>query len=349
MSGGAAVGPEIIGIFARFFDGTPVKADVIDTGTGEGDFRNTVLVTTAQGGRFVLKLAANDFTFPERIRVWQRTAAEYRALGYYCPRIFADKRGDFPTVAYRGHSCVVHGEEFSRYRPLEDRMAQGQGRSADGRSYAEDIWRMTAQVAARRLGYTDYPSAYCLFETFCPSDAMDEVLENALEWKRYAATLPEEFSAQVRRIWDLWNKNREELRLLYAQLPTSVFQADLNPTNLLVDEAGHFRGVYDFNLCGRDVFLNYLMRENLGDFETEIDRIRRALRIAGAYYPFSPAEKAAALPLYRCLKPLWYTRVEDLKAAGEDRERIGRRLDESERCLTEDIDFIDWMEPHPRP
>jgi len=31
------------------------------------------------------------------------------------------------------------------------------------------------------------------------------------------------------------------------RLPTSVFQADLNPTNLLVDDKGAFAGVFDFN------------------------------------------------------------------------------------------------------
>ena len=343
MNEHTAVEPAIGEIFARFFDGTPVRADVIDTGTGEGDFRNTVLLTTAEGERFVLKLAVNDFTFSEKIRMWQRTVEEYRALGYYCPRIFSDKGGDFPTVAYHGHDCVVHGEEFSRFRPLEDRAAAEQTESVDRRRYMEDIWSMTAKIAAKKLSYTDYPSAYCLFETFCPSDERDEVLENALEWKCYADALPAEFSAQVRRIWGLWTENRESLRPLYGQLPTSVFQADLNPTNLLIDEVGHFRGIYDFNLCGRDVFLNYVMRENLGDFEPEIDRIRQALRIASQHYTFSEAEKAAALPLYRCLKPLWYTRISDLQEAGEDRARIQLCLDQVEHYLTADIDFTSWM------
>ena len=120
-----------------------------------------------------------------------------------------------------------------------------------------------AKIAGKYLDYGKYPSGYCLFDTFCPSDEVDEVLENALSWKEYAETLPEEFTEQVQQIWQLWMKNRRELEQIYHTLPTSVFQADLNPTNLLIDENGKFVGVYDFNLCGKDVFLNYLFRRNL--------------------------------------------------------------------------------------
>jgi hypothetical protein len=330
---------QLQGLYARFFDGTPISAEVVDTSRGEADFRNAFLITAAAGEKTVLKLASNDFTFPEKVRMWQRTVEEYRGLGYYCPRIYADKTGAFPVIEYQGRPCVAWGEEFSRYRSLQDRAgSDGKGPLADSSPYLRDVWTMTARIAAKKLDYTEYPSAYCLFETFCPSDQTDEVLENALQWKKLAEALPEGFSGQVQRIWRLWSDNREALRPLYAQLPTSVLQADLNSTNLLIDEDGVFRGVYDFNLCGREVFLNYLMREN------EPETIPEALRVARAHYAFSEEEKAAALPLFRCLKPLWYTSVYELKQAGDDPEKIGRCLDRAERELTEDYDFRADME-----
>ena len=333
------IDPEIAGLYARFFDGIPVSAERVDTSRGEADIRNTFLITADTGEKYVLKLASNDFTFPEKIRVWQRTVEEYRGLGYYCPRIYADRDGAFPEIDREGRLCVAWGEEFSKYKPFDDRTASDEdGPLADSRPYLRDVWTMTAKIAAKKLDYTDYPSGYCLFETFCPSDETDEVLDNALEWKRRAATLPERFSAQVKRIWKLWTDNREALKPLYARLPRSVFQADLNSTNLLIDEEGAFRGVYDFNLCGRDVFLNYLMREN--DTET----IPEALRIAREVYDFSEEEKAAALPLFRCLKPLWYSRVYDLEQAGDDPEKIRQCLDRAERDLTEDRDLRSEME-----
>lgn len=330
---------EIREAFAMFFDGAPVSAETIDTSIGDDDFRNTVIVTTAEGEKHVLKFSANDFTFPEKIRVWQRTVEEYRDLGYYCPRILCDKNGGFPSFGFRGHPCFVHAEEFYKYRPLEDRAA-GEGEIADEEydKYRRDIWSMTARIAAKKLDYTDYPSAYCLFETFCPSDKTDEVLDNALGWKKLADALPKVFSEQAERIWRLWTANREELSELYKKLPTSVFQADLNSSNLLIDDDGRFMGVYDFNLCGREVFLNYLMREN------NSESIPDALRISREFYSFSEEEKAAALPLFRCLKPLWWTAVGDLEKAGTDEEAIKACLARAERLLTEDFDFRSCME-----
>ena len=330
---------EIGDIFSLFFDDTPVAARRIDTSRGDADFRATFIVDTASGGKAVLKLADNDFTFPEKIAVWQRTVEEYRALGYYCPRIFRDKSGHFPTVDYKGHSCAAHAEEFAPYHPVEERFSEdfGQNEALYGQ-YRRDIWRMTARVAALHLAYTDHPSAYCLFETFCPSDETDEVLENALAWKEYADTLPEGSKAQAERIWRLWTENRAALEPIDKELPTSVFQADLNASNILLDDNGRFVGVYDFNLCGREVFLNYLMRESNG-----VSGICEALQIAAEHYRFSDIEKETALMLYRCLKPLWYTRVAALKKAGTDPDAIKACLDETEQALTSPIDFAAYM------
>ena len=196
---------------------------------------------------------------------------------------------------------------------------------------------MTARVAARHFDYSPYPSGYCLFETFCPSDKTDEVLENALAWREYALTLPDEFRERTDRIWRLWTDNRAALEKIYHRLPSSVFQADLNLTNILVDDDGRFAGVYDFNLCGRDVFLNYLMRENASS------GIREALRISSGAYRFSEAEIEAAPMMYRCLKPLWFTRLEALKKLGDDRRAVAAFLEETERSLTDPLDFRDDM------
>ncbi|MBO4305620.1 MAG: hypothetical protein J5890_00380 [Clostridia bacterium] len=334
--------PEIARIFSMFFDGIPSSAEVIDTSVGDSDFRHTLIITTCEGKRFVLKAVSNDFTFPDKIRMWQRTVEEYIALGYYCPRIYSDKKGSFPFIEYHGKTCVVYAEEFSKYSPLQDRAAHDKGvQSVDLRRYSNDIWSMTAKIAARKLNYANYPSAYCLFETFCPSDETDEVMEHAMEWIDYALSLPEEFTAQVQRIWKLWSENRETLKNAYSRLPTSIFQADLNPTNLLVDDKGNFKGVYDFNLCGRDVFLNYLMRENHSDYDKEIRMIREALQTASKFYDFSDEERATALSMYRCLKPLWW--VDELKDAGTNREKIKHCLDIVESCLTDDMDFKSFM------
>lgn len=91
---------------------------------------------------------------------------------------------------------------------------------------------MDAKVASCHFDYTDMPSAYCMFELHDPSDKTDETTADAEKWLDVAKTLPKEYSSQVKRIWNNWLSARRELEKIYHQLPTSVFQADINDTNV---------------------------------------------------------------------------------------------------------------------
>lgn len=333
---------ELIGVFGLFFDELPENIEIKNTSRGEADFREAVIATWSSGEKFVLKLSDNDFTFPEKIEAWQRCAREYRKLGYYCPAILSSKQGEFPRVAYKGHNCVVYVEEFCKYTVAEERCVENSGNAVRfERKWHDAAWMMTAKMAAQQFDFCEYPSGYCLFERFCPSDKCDEVLENAMEWKKYVDGLPEHFHEQTERIWKRWNDNRSELEKIYHKLPTSVFQADLNATNLLLDENGEFVGVFDFNLCGRDVFLNYLFREI--HFQYELQYLLDTLKNVSRVYCFSELEKQAAPLLYRCLTPLWFTEIEMLKEAGQDESKIQASLNRTEELQTKEIDFAAYM------
>ena len=354
---------EIIGLFT---EAQPAEVDIRNTSHGESDFREAIIVRLEKGSlpaeqeeRMVIKLADNGFTDPARIGMWERLAEEYRRRGYYCPRFLRTRKGEFPRVEYKGRRCVAYGEEFARYRTADSFDAKTIS-PAGKFTYLEDILRMNGEIASARLDFTELPSAWCLFGTFDPADAEDEVTENAREWLACAEKLPEAFQPRVRRIRARWLENRAFLEKEYPRLPTSVFQADLNSTNVLLDEGGRFAGIMDFNLAGREVFLNYLFREipyvfgvGSGDAPSEagtpappkdviLDRILYALRVVRECCAFSEAEKELALPLYRCLRPLWFTSVERLKAAKED-EEIDAALEETERAQTEEIDFRAYM------
>lgn len=332
---------ELIKIFQLFFDELPCLYEIKNTSRSDADFRETVIADWSSGEKYAVKLSDNDFTFPEKIEAWKRCAEEYRKLGYYCPEIFSSKQGSYPRVTYKGHNCVVYAEEFCKYTAAEERFNENKGKTAFDIKLADAAWMMTAKAAAERFDFCDYPSAYCLFETFCPSDETDEVLANAMRWKKYADSLPEKFQPRIQRIWRRWIKNRNELEQIYCELPTSVFQADLNTTNLLIDENGEFVGVFDFNLCGRDVFLNYLFREIHWQFNEKY--LLETLRKVSQIYCFSDLEKRAAPLLYRCLKPLWYTETEALKKAAADENAIRNCLDRTEQIQTKEIEFAAYM------
>lgn len=337
----------VFAIYSLFSKAEMIGYTAKNTSHGNTDFREVIFCQQASGKKLVLKLADNDFTSADRIAVWKQCAEEYRKLGYYCPEIFSALDGTFPTVTYKGHTCVVFAEAFSLYATA-DTFDKNFLSNKGYYSYIEDAITMNARVAAAHFSFTPFPSAWCAFQKFCPSDLDDEIMENALEWRRITETLPAVFSKQVERIWAMWAENREKLQSIYPQLPTSVFQADINPFNILLDETGRFKGVLDFNICGKEVVINYLFREaphvmTVRGFQEQeenvtLHRILKAISIAKKTYSFSDQEIQAAPLLYRYQKPLWIFN-EELQASAGDPQKIAELLHGAEKMLTEEIDW----------
>ena len=345
---------EIIGLFFRDI---PKDIVTVNTSHGEGDFRETLIVQFDEN-KAVIKISSNGFTDEKHLLLWERISEQYRDLGYYCPRFIRALDGSFPKVQYENKECIAWGEEFSIYRSADELIKEKFPDThlvKDGwYSFLEDAMTMDARVAACHFDYTDLPSAYCMFELFDSNDETDETTEDAKKWLNIAQKLPEEFAERVGRIWENWLKAREELEKIYHKLPVSVFQADINETNVLLDEDGNFKGVYDFNIGGREVYINYIIRqapyvstwdgyEELEKDNVFLKRILHALEIARKVYLFSDLEKEAAPLLYKCIRPLWWAASVELKAAGDDKEKIRHHLDKVEFEQTREIDFAEHM------
>lgn len=345
---------EVVGLFSKK---NPTKIDIKNTSHGEEDFRETLLVDFGDE-KIVIKLSSNGFTDEKHLVLWERIAKEYRNLGYYCPQFIRSLDGSFPTVSYKDRECIVWGEEFSAYKSADELI---QTRFSDTHlvkdgwyTFLEDAMIMDAKVAARHFDYTDMPSAYCMFELFDPNDKTDETTEDAEKWLAVAKALPERYFAQVERIWNNWLEARKNLEKIYHKLPTSVFQADINDTNVLLDDDGNFKGVYDFNIGGREVYINYIVRQapyvstwseydELEKKDVFLNRVLHALDIAKKAYVFSDLEKEAAPLLYKCIRPLWWYASDELTEASDDDEKIKAHLDGIEYEQTREIDFAEHM------
>ena len=332
----------------------PVAITVKNSSRGEDDFREALFVEYADE-KIVIKLAENGFTDEEHLIMWMTIAEKYKELGYYCPQFIKALDGTFPRVCYEGHSCIAYAEEYSLYRSadeiIEDKFKET-GLMVDGYySFFKDIVLMNARVAAQHYNITEFPSGYCMFETFEEKDEVDEVTEDAMKWKKEADKLPEKYREQVERIWANWQNAREQLGEIFSELPTSVFQADSNDTNVLLDEEGNFKGVYDFNIGGKEVFMNLIFRETpyvstrgWDSFYREdhfLLCIKKALQISSEVYEFNELEKKAAPLLYKCIKPLYWYSTDLLKEAGDQAAEIQKCLDFIEYEQTREIEFWD--------
>ena len=331
----------------------PINITAKNSSHGEDDFREALFVEY-EDEKMVIKLADNSFTDEEHLIMWMTIAEKYKELGYYCPQFIKALDGTFPRVDYEGHNCIVYAEEYSLYRSADEIIEEKfkeTGLMADGYfSYLKDVVSMNAKVASQHYNFTDLPSAYSMFETFDAKDEVDEVMEYALNWKKEADKLPEKYREQVERIWANWQDARAQLREIYSELPTSVFQADINDTNVLLDEEGNFKGVYDFNIGGKEVFINLIFREapyvssrKWGGVEDHfLLCIKKVLQLSSEIYEFNELEKKAAPLLYKCIKPLYWYSTDLLKEAGNQETEIQKCLDFIEYEQTREIDF--WTE-----
>ena len=344
-------------IVELFFQEVPKNINTINTSHGESDFRETFIVGF-DDHKAVIKLSSNGFTDEKHLLLWERIAKQYRDLGYYCPQFIRAMDGSFPIIQYENRECIAWGEEFSKYRSanelIKERFSDTHLVKDGWYTFLEDAMIMDAKVAACHFDYTDLPSAYCMFEKFDPNDETDETTEDAKKWLDIAQTLPDEYSERVDRIWKKWLYSREELEKIYHRLPTSVFQADINDTNVLLDEDGNFKGVYDFNIGGREVYINYIIRqapyvstwdgyEELEADDVFLKRVFHALSMSRKAYSFSDLEKEAAPLLYKCIRPLWWAASVELKEAVGDNDKICHHLDKVEYEQTREIEFAKYM------
>ncbi len=350
---------EIETLLALYGGIPPVRYEIIDSSHGEEDFRETILAEW-NDRKLAIKAACNDFTTPRRVEGWAATVQAFRSLRYYCPAFVPDRRGHLAqTLPYRGHACVVYAEEFAAYRTAEQLGAATLGCAE---AVLPEMIRLLGAVGSAHLTTADFPSGLRILEKFCPSDPCDEVMETSQEFRDTLLARFPPLRARFDAIWARYLENAAELEAIYPSLPVSVFQADIGASNVLLDEAGRFAGVLDFNLCGRDSVLNNLFRTAFTAFSTvpcrekqnifldaaldrrALDDFCRIVRLSAASYAYSDAEKAAAPLLYRYLRPFWWHPAAVIARSSTDLALAAHILDWAEREQTREIDFPALME-----
>jgi len=207
------------------------------------------------------------------------------------------------------------------------------------------------------LDILDWASSYCLLEPFCAPDTTDEGTECAIAFVDYIRENIPAYLPRAERLLELYYKRQEELGAVYHLLPTSCFQADLNDSNILLDENLRFVGLIDFNLCGKEPILNYTVREALwaiadnrlvGEndsrlyfYDKNLDdlRIRLFLENIGyiqEHYEFSPFEREVFPVLFRYMNSFWWFHLDEIKLIKDDAHKITQLLDWLEHQMTRD-------------
>ncbi|MBQ9121538.1 MAG: phosphotransferase [Clostridia bacterium] len=331
-----------------YYNAEVANIQTLDLCRGDDDYRKVYIVDDGQR-KLVIKHLSNTFSDERRIKGWFNLMEEYRKIGLYCPKVIPNLQGEIlhcDTV--EGRNYYTYAEEFSIYETAEhigdDQCKNDQGESC----FTPDVMRFLGKIAAAELSILDWPSAYCLLEPFCPPDTTDEATECAVAFVKYIKeTLPQHLP-RAEALLDLFYQRQEELRTIYNSLPTSCFQADLNDSNILLDENNNFVGLIDFNLCGKEPILNYAVREALwgisdnclyGEndsclyfYDKELDGVRiqsflKNIRYIQENYTFSALEREAFPILFRYVNSFWWYCLDEIKLVHEDEQKVKQLLD----------------------
>lgn len=333
------------------------NVQTLDLCHGDNDYRKVYIVNDGNK-KLVVKHLSNAFSDRRRIEGWFRLMDEYRKCGLYCPSIVPNRKGELlhkHTVDDK--VFYVYAEEFAIYRTAED-IGGDQCRDESGKwRHSPDVLRSLGTIASKRFDFLDFPSVYCLLESFDSVDTTDEETECALRFVDYIKEhLPQHLS-RAERLLRIFYKNQEECKKVYNSLPESCFQADLNSSNILLDDELKFVGLIDFNLCGKEKILNYAIREALWAtyqkclvnennnyifyFDKALDDIRmetflQNIKYIQDTYTFSADEKKAFPILLRYINTFWWYSLADLEFFSNDDEKVEKILDWFEYQMTRD-------------
>lgn len=331
-----------------YYDSEVSDVKTLDLCRGDDDYRKVHIVDDGHR-KLVIKYLSNTFSDRRRIEGWFKLMDEYRKIGLYCPAVVPNRNGELLHCDTKdGRDYYTYAEEYSTYETAEhigkDKYKDEQGHDC----FTPDVMRSLGKIASAKLDILDWASAYCLLEPFCAPDTTDEATECAVAFVNYIRDNIPAFLPRAEALLEMFYKRQEELKTVYPSLPTSCFQADLNDSNILLDEDSNFVGLIDFNLCGKEPILNYAVREALwgvsdkrlfGEkdsrlyfYDKELDNLRINLFLENiAYiqesYKFGSLEKDAFPILFRYMNSFWWFHLDEIKLIKEDESKITQLFD----------------------
>lgn len=282
---------------------------------GKDDIRITYIAELPDCTRYAIKVTSNSFTTHERVKGWAELIEHYNNLGIYCPKILLNLNGEY-SADLEGN--LVYAEEFKKYSTADEAEQNVTGE----KKYLRKLYESIGLVAANPAPFVPWRTAYCIFDLFDATDKYDENYECAITFRNFCCEHLPEYSSLAEKLFNEYCTRRDKFESRYRILPKSVFQGDINTSNILVDTSGDFIGMIDFNLSGTESILNYAFCESFCSLEddSEIDLLLdtaalkkrdeiTAQRLAwiGRHYSFKDEEREAFNEYYNIVAPFRWT------------------------------------------
>lgn len=338
----------------KLFHNEEVKYTIKKIRIEDNDNRWIIFVDSPKG-KYVIKIAANDFTSKERINGWVKIIDAYRDLGYYSPAMMKSLNNNYAeNVLLHSKKCIAWEEEYAKYH-LRNTIDKSVYIDTDGSYvYHDDILAFLGKIAQKHYDFFPYKSGWVRFEPFGANEETDEVTQCIKTFDTLVREKTPQHIPRWEKIYSLFEENKKQLVKIYKDLPTSVFQSDHFGDNLLLDEKGHFKGVIDYNLAGTDTVINVFLYTVLFGYHYNnpqiadsnllpeynsisqdyiIQSILDSLKYLREFYTFNENEAYAILPLYKYISCIEYRQIEAFKKYQNDDQKLSLLFDAMENEL----------------
>jgi|LSQX01.2.fsa_nt_gb hypothetical protein len=241
-------------IYPLYGSGIPKQLAVHDSSRGDDDIRLVYILKYTDKEKIAVKITNNSFTTRERVIGWAELIDHYNRLGIYCPAVLHNKNDELFSVV---DGYLIYAEEFMKYKPASEQN------NANNlcEKYAQKLYESIGLVAANPAPVVPWHTAYCIYDKFDENDITDENYECAEAFYKCFATHYPQYTVRAEAILSEYKTRRIDFEKYYRALPVSVFQGDINDTNILLTRSGNFKGLIDFNLSGTETILNYAFCE----------------------------------------------------------------------------------------
>lgn len=353
---------ELYEILRLYSDKEPVRVETLSErtwGSAPEQYLFEAAVTYPDK-KIVLRVFCYCFATPERIAQGAGMIDAYAGMGYTFPKIVPNVNGKLThRVEYNGYDCVVYAYEWGD----GERMDEMEGSSGRLPCY-DELLEIGAKAASLRLD-GELCSCMALFDPVTACGANEDYTAEyvACDLKELVMREYPSLAGKYKEIARLFSENRDALRPMWGDLPSSLFFGDT--WGVFVDGDGRLAYVTNFEDGGHEANLGYLFRLAicLADSETggdttnsceetydeallkeRIEAFCRNVKYIAQRYRFSDEEIAAAPYLWRnmLLGNHYYWELGDF--AGGDAGRLSDFFDFLKgRFEADEIDFASIM------
>lgn len=227
--------------------------EVIDSTRNENDKRYNYQINN----KYFLKISNFEGLHEKFFVDISRLISNYRSIDVYCPRLIKTTEGTFSfKIEKEGITYTCYIEEKAIY------LTQNEEIDIDY-VFKKEVLEHVGLLARNysNCNLSDKKSMWSIIELCVYDKDIDEKQENFNELIECLKSFG--YQDLVRTLIEVNEKARLKIKNIMNQLPKCVYQGDLNNSNLLIDEQGHFCGIIDFNMFGTEVNINCFLNESM--------------------------------------------------------------------------------------